>query len=71
MLISSTEDNFATISIKERKFRCSKGHEWTVKTGQIDNNIIVTDSDGNKLIYCTRCAAELIKERLGKVTEIQ
>lgn len=57
--------NQAIFKSKERKYRCSRGHEWVTNdwTGLI--NALVLNGQN----FCVRCIVDFMKDKIGIVEE--
>ncbi len=56
------------LSFTKRRYRCSKGHEWTEKVGETPRTFSFPALQTKA--FCMMCAVQLLAEQVGTVEEL-
>lgn len=60
----------STLSLT-RRYRCSRGHEWSVGASDLGLHGICLQIDDKPMpTFCTRCIAGLLEANAGKVEQV-
>jgi len=62
---------YATWSPMERKWRCSKGHEWSGYDWEGKNPISITSPLGREFVFCWECLIDFLEQHCGRVEEVK
>ncbi len=59
-----------SVTAKPRHYRCTKGHEWTVKDAFGEHPVVTIRIAGKEGTWCMRCIVDMLNAGAGMVVEV-